>query len=440
MVNLLKKYWLAFSFSFIIIILTFCSTWVKEVFELPDIAYKFFTILLYIPFILIIIWKIKDDILNIQRNIKKPANILYYSFAIYYIILSLYRFITANEVKENLYYTIILFGSLALYLQLKEKMIKTDNVLIQKNILIISLIMVLYRIICYFLVGPVFASYPINMNIMTGVSVVALPFLIDYLKQDISKKTKSLISLVICLTFIAVLTSSARLMCFLTFIVLIVMLFNNIKNKIIFKRILALFLCAILIVSIMFIGNVKNTRYAVYREFVGLDKVINLTDNVLGSNIGVNDFSEEQEKVESIEQINRSDSMRQDLMNMGIEQVKQNPIFGTGNVTYSYFVSGYFFKQSSHNFLIEALVCYGIIGVLFLIIFIFIVISKSKIFSHKNKLWEYKISTLLVFIVYFAMGSWQPLTFNILVCPMFLLIFLAYEKIIKESLQTISVD
>ena len=106
------------------------------------------------------------------------------------------------------------------------------------------------------------------------------------------------------------------------------------------------------------------------------------------------------------------------------------------NVTFLYTVGEYKIQQSSHNFLLETLNCYGVIGLLFIIAFIVIALYNSKVFSRKNKgPWQNKASVLLTFALFFAMGSLQPLVFNILLCPVFMMLFANFDMIAKENLE-----
>ena len=435
MSKVIKNYWISIIFALMVGILTLTSTWVKEIFLLPNIFYKGATLFVYLPFGAAILWKMLSDIKNISIAIKKTTNIIFYGLAVFYGVLLAYRFLNSLEIKENLYYSIIFFGSVALYMLLSEKYGKTKN-MVGNNVVAISTIIAAVRLIEYFMVGKLFLAYPINMNIMTGISVLTIPFLIDYFKTATSKKTKIFTLCLICLIILEVLTSSARMMCALLIVVLLVQLVINIKNKEVFKKLLTTCLCALLVIVLMFVCNVKNTRYAIYREFTFVKTAMVWIDEIAGTTMSDDTLDEEEEKVEATEQMQRSDAMRSDLMNMGIAEIKKNPLLGTGNVTYLYDVSGYTFEQSSHNFLIEALVCYGIIGVLGIVALIISAIYKSKIISRKNKgPWQNKISILLTFAVFFAMGCLQPLVFNILVCPVFMIIFAVYDMTAQENLK-----
>lgn len=426
-----KKYWISLGFVFLMILLTFSSTWLNEVINLPNSFNSALSILIYLPFALIILWKLLCDIKRLKQVMNKAVNILYYIFAVYYCFLSLYRIINGLEIKENLYYTIVFLGSLALYLQISDGIFKVSNAVLRANILVIICLVVVYRFIFSFLVGTVLYAYPINMNVMTGISVLTLPFLIDNLRyNEASRIYKIFNTCLIIATIISVLTSAARLMFALTVAILVVMFLTNITNKKVWTKILIAFFSAILIIAVMFISNIGNTRYALYREISGLDKIIVSIDEKFGTNFNSFEQNIDDNKSEALKQTERSDSMRSDLIKIGVSEILKNPLLGTGNVLYEYEVGEYTFQQSSHNFLIEAIVCYGILGLLIIIAFIVAVIIKSKAFSHKGNInWQSRITILIISAVFFAIGCLQPLVFNVLLCPLFLLLFAYYSNI-----------
>lgn len=436
MSKLLKKYWIALCFGVVTVFISLLATWTKEVITISPLFEKVATVLVYMPFIAAVLWKLMCDLKNFKTSIQRPINMVYYGFAFYYVCISAYRFFISAEVKENLYYSIIFFGSIAIYMQLADRKISIEKEQLQKNIILISAMMAIARLVNYFLVGPIFASYPINMNIMTGLNIITIPFLVDCHKNLSCKKYKIITLVLIAIILLEVLTSSARLMCTLVLVALFVQIIANFKNKKVFKRVLIACVCALLVITTMFVANVKNTRYAIYREFKFVKTIVMVIDEAMGTHMSGNKLDEEQEMVEAIEQIQRSDSMRNDLMKMGIDEISKNPLIGTGNVTFLYPVGEYEFQQSSHNFLLETLNCYGVIGLLFIIAFIVVALYNSKVFSRKNKgPWQNKASVLLTFAIFFAMGSLQPLVFNILLCPVFMMLFANFDMIAKENLE-----
>ena len=112
-----------------------------------------FVFLLYVPFALLIFWKLVCDCKDFKRN---AGNILYYGFALYYSILFSVRFLRGTDVKESLYYSLILFGSLALYFQIRDKRICMKQDQFELNFMAICLLTIVYRLSYIFFVSRVF--------------------------------------------------------------------------------------------------------------------------------------------------------------------------------------------------------------------------------------------------------------------------------------------
>lgn len=128
------------------------------------------------------------------------------------------------------------------------------------------------------------------------------------------------------------------------------------------------------------------------------------------------------------EQINQSDSMRKELIEKGINEVKKNPLFGTGNLYFEYDLNnGYgVFKQTSHNLIIDGIINYGIIGVLALII-LFLKIVFSDIFKNMKKSLYTEFFTII--LVFLGNSMVQPLAFNPIVLPIFAISLLSLGDI-----------
>ncbi|MEG2429761.1 MAG: O-antigen ligase family protein, partial [Oscillospiraceae bacterium] len=116
-----------------------------------------------------------------------------------------------------------------------------------------------------------------------------------------------------------------------------------------------------------------------------------------------------------------SDSKREQLQKYGIKQFKQNVLFGNGNVLYDYKNPENPEKggqsASAHNFIIEFLVAFGIIGtLLFAAWFVFLFIP--IIFNKKTSWWE-KFDILILLFVIVSFGFVQQMLFNFIVLPIF---------------------
>jgi len=134
---------------------------------------------------------------------------------------------------------------------------------------------------------------------------------------------------------------------------------------------------------------------------------------------------------EALDQIGRSDAMRSELMKQGIAEVWKNPIFGTGNLYYTYDLGYKTMEQTAHNFIIESLVCYGIVGTVMIALLLLAILRQCGFFRKECiKNWRIWASIILVSLYYFAFGMVQPSVFNTLVCPVFFVAITYYGDLL----------
>ena len=88
MSKLLKTYWIALCFGVVTIFVSLMTTWTQEVITLSPLFEKAATMLVYMPFIMAVLWKMVCDLKSFKDSIKRPINIIYYGFAFYYICIS----------------------------------------------------------------------------------------------------------------------------------------------------------------------------------------------------------------------------------------------------------------------------------------------------------------------------------------------------------------
>lgn len=144
--------------------------------------------------------------------------------------------------------------------------------------------------------------------------------------------------------------------------------------------------------------------------------------------------------INNLEDLDLSDSdrMRLDLMYLGVQQVKQNPLFGTGDLYYTYAVSEtQIFEQTAHNIIIETLCCYGLIGFL-QIFFILVMIIKNTIKSFKKSNQTILNSPIceigIAIISYFTVSMVQPLGYDSLVFPILIITIIVMSQfLVKEE-------
>lgn len=450
--SFIKKYSLFLFILNLVFWTSLSSTNVQEIFQFSATTCQILSLFLYLPFAAVFIWKIIDDIRGFKKT---PFNFLFYLFVSYYFILSVVRLFLHYEVKENAYFIITLLGSIALYCQFADHRISLSIDEIKKNFIYIFGFTCIYKAIFtvfatgMFGVPRIFGNPPINNLYSTSVLVLLLPFVIDLVKDQKRFSFRNVLLLLGALVLIALCNSRAIVI--LAFAIFFVLIIINIKKPALFLRCLFTFLCMVLIVGTMAVCKVKTVDYSLNRV---LGSLISLEEDVIQEQptpepsappaqeqSSLNEPAQEltpqptpnesftQNNDTSDEQIKKSDSMRSDLLNQGITEVKKNILFGTGDLFYSYDMGYKVMEQTAHNFIVETLVSVGIIGFLLIALIILMMLIKGNffkgIFSHE---WQTKIAAFLAIIYYFAFGMVQPSVYNTLVCPIFFFVVYYYAR------------
>lgn len=445
MVYMLKKYRVFLFFLCVTMFMSLSTTWVGYRLQFSAMMSRIFTISIYLPFAIGIIWKLWGDIKNRPKD---PVARVYYLFAAYYACVTVYRFINGMEVKENLYYSLVLFGSMALYQQIVNSRIQMGKDEYELNIFLFAVYMIIYRFLYLFVGQKIFPLSPLNVLYNTFSIVLLLPFFIDHIGESgESSKNRRLYSAVSIGILVTVAYSTSRVIfCISVFAVLLLFL-ANVKNTKKLARMLIITGSSVLIIVLLFTMNVRDMRYSLYREASPLASIIervipspDIDQPPVSTEPGPASPNPDAYFIEVAEaQIQRSDSARTSLLKSGIEQIKINPWFGTGDVVYeeSRQVAGmgeYTHKESSHNFVIETLVCYGLIGFIFVGIIFSMIVFNTGVFKKKiNCEWCQRISMAAVILCYFAMGFTQPSAYNALICPLFLFVIAYYRNIFNDE-------
>jgi len=422
--KIIRKNKVFFIFLFITFWTALCSSGVNRTIALPMWFNRIGTLLAYSPLLLSMLWKLVCDI---RKKRFTGINIVYYIFAAYYAVLTGYRLINGSEFKESIYWTISLFGSVALYLQIYYGDIKITRREYATNFIAIGIYMVLFRLV-HSLVGKhILVAAPINPNITTGVVALLVPFLVDILcDPQASKKQMWMSGLTLSACLVVIATAGSRAIFLLTAMVVAALLGCRVWRYKNLRRVAASCLLSVLVVASMMAVNVGNVRYAVYRQ-------INIS--FLLPNAGMSDPIEPDEsdpdkdtQDAAQQQINNSDAMRSDLIQMGLEQIEQNLWFGTGDVEYPYAMAeDYIPNQSSHNFIIETIICYGLIGSILLIVLLVLLVLTTHIAKKPwSADWRIRISLMLTALFFFGLGMVEPTVYNKIMCPTFVMLMAGY--------------
>lgn len=452
------------------ILATLRSTYVMEVISISMTLSRILTVAVYVPFVLAVGFKLFTDARDIKGAFKKVSNWIFYAFALYYLALCVYRYTYKMEVKENLYYSIIFFGAIAVFMLLQNGKLKLPKKELEKNLLWIAVFFIVYRL-AYVLIGArFFERSPINVNLNTGVLALLLPFLGNQLTDPALGKKKTLLLWSVVVASIAVIaTTGARALFLLTMVnVAAMLIIALIRRKGVLKMVTAIAAGVVIVVSLALM-NVGEVRYNVYRQ-TGIDfsairntfevkkptqataattpsaapteaptqaptqaqTVPAVTEQPTETPIGQ---SPEQDKEAAKEQIHYSDRMRRHLVQFGIKKAKENPWFGNGDVMYWYQITEkYGFMQSAHNFLVEGIICYGIIGMTMIAALFISLLAEAKLFAKiALRRWNYTAALGLTALFYFAFGFVQPTVFDVFICPLFVLAVAACLNGLKEE-------
>lgn len=434
MKKIILKYKLFLIFLFISVLASLQSTSLNSVLHIPLPLCRVFTALTYLPFILFILWKLICDIKERKFGL---SNILFYAFALYYAVITVFRFFNHMEIKENLYYSVILFGSLSMCMQIVAGRLPVSSRDMVSNFTAIAIYMVLFRLINRLILQDYIYPPPININLTSGVSALLIPVLLDACcKKEISKKELWICSLTVVASLVVIGTTGSRAIFMLTLPVLAVMTVSKIKTGMVVKRILPIILASVVIVGAMAVLDIGRVRYSLYREttihfFVdkapsgGSTDTPDTPDDTDESHINSTQSM-------AIEQTNNSDNMRAVLVNWGINQIKQNFLFGTGDVEYVYHITEtYAVMQSSHNFLIESLICYGAVGTVLLLALFASLIFETKFFRRKGVFHDL-FCLIVTMAFFFAFGMVQPIIYSYIMAPVFAWILAYYTQRINN--------
>ena len=424
----LKKYGIFLLFIDIILWTTMASTPVTEQLHTPLILLQIFSALLYFPFGVIILWKLMQDLKGLRKN---WLNAVYYLFAVYYGILTVFRFVSGMEAKESLYYAVVIMGALALYLQVRDGRIEMDQDAYRINFRCILVFMIGYKMIATVLATGalgfprIIGNPPVNNLYSTSVLTMLLPFMVDSLRNQKEKKI-TVEAVLLYFSIILIATCLSRAIFMLSALVLVGVFIVKITDAVLVKRTVLVVLCAVLTVGVLAAADVGNVRYALYRE-IGLFSAppVESTDPSETDPDGMGDVHD---------QIERSDDMRSELLSRGIAEVRKNPLFGTGDLYYTYDLGYKTMEQTAHNFLVESLVSFGAFGTLMLALILFLILRECGLFAGaiRNNLQD-RVHCLACICYYFVFGIVQPSVFNTLVCPIFLIVLGYYGTVLGRS-------
>ena len=422
MKNFVQKNYVWLFFTWLIIMLTVQSRWVVGWLKPPSSILKVAALLTYLPFAVFALQKLISDIKTRKKDL---FTILYYSFAAYYACISLYRLLTHGELKDSLYYTIVLLGTLALFSLVFQQKSREASRQPTNCACIFHLILLVYRLLFLLFVEKHIKQSPVNEIAMGTALLLLLPISFQQLRsRDFSVPGCIFYGLLIFGTVVVILSLGSRAVFFLLLVELIPLLLSCLKCKrAIFTGLIAI-VCALAVLCVLFVCNTGRVRYNVYRQTgINFSKLLpnisNDQQNDSDKDSSKDNNSKEESQKIALSQIERSDAMRKTLSKLSLEEVRKNPWIGTGTALFPhrYNQGRQIIDAPAHNIFLQTLNCYGVIGLLLLMALILTLILKTGLFRFKEGHLADRIFLFTVLILYFGISLIQATAYDVLVMP-----------------------
>lgn len=426
MKNFLQKHLAVLFLTSLVVLATILSRWIIGYLPFSGLISKVCTVLNYLPFALLILWKLICDIRKPQKDLFFWC---YYVFALYYAAISIYRFCTGGEVKENLYYTLIFFGSVALFDLQQRKLFPFTGSELSKDMYIFSAILVGYRIVYLLFFERILWHSPVNEIALGACILLLLPVAFHGLRNSGTTRAGLTFGLLIGGICFVYLTLGSRAVFAICSVGLIPLTLSCIKNKRALLISVGSIACAIAVVIGLFALNTGTIRYSVFREtqlaFIG-DMIES------SSSAGTEGGSEMADIAEG--QISRSDSMRENLSQYSLEQVRKNPWIGTGDVMFehTYNQQTQTINAPPHNIFLQTLNCYGIFGLLQIALILICMLIKAGLFQFRDKKWADRIGLTILLAGFFSISMIQATAYDILVLPTMVLSLLVFSTSLSK--------
>lgn len=373
------------------------SRWTILAFNIPEGYSKGLTLFLYLMLMVFVLVKLCKDICT-----KKISyfSIFLLIFLFYCVCVMMIRLMSGEEIQHTIYCTLILIGSISIaniiFNKYKKKKIKIETIV--DDFIAFGYILVAFKLCYNIFLSEVFLYDMINVNKECCIMLMLIPC--SFLGYLIYERKKYVIGILLFSTMI--IYSGSRSGTFLWFLELLTICFLLVRHNFkIYKMMLCIFFF-VLVTAGLLIFDVGNIQQYFSRATGMFFFNTSLAIDVEG-------------------QISRSDAGRFELYDWGYTEFLKSPIIGTGVVYFFQTIEGMGdYMQSSHNFVLEILDCFGLLGLVqVIILFIAMLLQIPK----NNGCKSYFIILSLVFFGYamFQPFIYDPLAFltycvSVLIC------------------------
>lgn len=336
--------------------------------------------------------------------------VFFWILVVWCVILTIYRFLADMVFYKafmNFFRTSVPVCAMGAVLQ-KDK-IKNNIVVLNVSLSVIFIVVMITNLVN----NTVVTDILINRNMVVYICILGIftsALLLFYgqcsTMQKISIAFNTVFSIVYCIT------SGSRMGAYVSIfsIVGIALIFFRKKTFLLY----ALYsLSAALIISIMMYTHICDAHFWVLRGF-NINTVA--TSISAENNTDISDSSDKKyvdllqsirneektgEELSQEEILIINDIGRIEAWKNGIQRIRENPFFGTGDISVFKSEGG---NQSSHNFLIDYAITYGLVGLVLWVIFVLVMIVPIL----KKATWKERGLILFVLSTIFGMALLQP--------------------------------
>lgn len=421
MINTIKKYFLLI----ICIYVSIVYTSLKFMVDL-GIPSQVGTMMVYVPFIICSIGMMFATIQGCKKNKgsyfkQNTDRLILVIVVVYCLMLSLYRFIMQYNYMDGLHFAARIIGAFGVFYFTIDYVVKKQNII--KNLLLFSFFLNVIIILDY-IINKTFRQTTVLSNVLIVGSIVLLLDLnsAKYIRdeKDINIGFQIINNLNILITVGIIFLSGSRTMLLMGASMLVFILISLIKNQ---KQLLwygGTLILSFLLITFVFYIDFGDSRQIITKQLETIsiniaEKEVNQNSESILQESEVKDFEVPQQSINSPTQQMSvdSDNMRKKLWQLGIEEVKKDLLLGTGNVYFEYTIAKGVVQQTSHNFIIESLIAFGLIGtviLIILVIYLFIRLIKNKHILTYDKM----LCGFLIIIV-FGVSFFQQTLFNYMI-------------------------
>lgn len=332
------------------------SRWTILGYGIPEAFSK--RLILFLYFLLAIFFGIKlvKDYFYHKYTLYTAA---FHIFFIYCFFVITIRLITGGEVKNTIYWTIIMLGSISVAEFVLNSYKSEPNQIetVINDFTTFGLFVVAYKILYVIHLYKVIPYDPLNTNKECCIMLITIPCsVLGYLMYG----RKRYIIGILLFSFV-ILYSGSRggfLLLVFEFVMICALLFKNHYKTAEWLLFIILFVIIFSGAIILNVGNIQDYIIRALGTFIRKSSMMSTV----------------------IENISRSDAGRNELYEMGYMEFMKSPLFGTGVVYFRQTISGMGeFNQSAHNFILETLDCFGLLGLIQLIaIYVLVTIKMPK--------------------------------------------------------------